>query len=281
MNILSPFRRKNGHQAQGNTQGETGSLLDADALSFAYEAQQILRDISLHSCKGEFVGLVGPNGSGKSTLIKCISGLLSQSDGQVHLDGQDLEAMSPREVAQIVAHLPQNTAVEFGFTSMEVVLMGRNPHLGAFELEGAGDIEIARAGMAFTNTDRFANRDVSTLSGGERQRALIARALAQQPRMLLLDEPTANLDVQHQLQIMNLVRNLVSDGTGALAAMHDLNMASAFCDRLYLMKKGKTIASGTPEEVLKADILRDIFGVATAVDTHPVTGKPRIDFFVN
>lgn len=281
VDIFSPFRRSNGHNNQVNLNGKTETLLEAEVLNFAYVAKQILSDISIHSRKGEFVGLVGPNGAGKSTLIKCLSGLLKRTSGDVSLDHRDLETMSPRQVAQIIAHLPQNTAVDFGFTSMEVVLMGRNPHLGAFQLEDAHDIEIAHSGMAFTDTKQFANRDVSTLSGGERQRVLIARALAQEPRMLLLDEPTANLDVQHQLQIMNLVRNLVDDGMGALAAMHDLNMASTFCDRLYLMKSGELVASGTPEEVLKEDTLNDIFGVATSVDIHPVTGKPRIDFFLD
>lgn len=278
-NMFSWFQRRNGHESRVQSPEET--LLEAEAVSFAVEAQRILEEVTLSSRKGEFVGLVGPNGAGKTTLIKCISGLLTQTEGSVSLGGRDLALMSPRQVAQVVAHLPQNTSIDFGFTTMEVVLMGRNPHLGPFQLEGAGDLEIAQASMAFTGTDWLASRNVNTLSGGERQRVLIARALAQEPSLLLLDEPTANLDIQHQLQIMGLIRRLVDGGMAALAAMHDLNMASAFCDRLYLMKNGKLVASGRPEEVLKTELLDDVFGVTTAVDTHPVTGRPRIDFFVN
>lgn len=234
--MFSWFQRRNGHEHRAQAPEET--FLEAEAVSFAVEAQRILEGVSLSSRRGEFAGLVGPNGAGKSTLIKCISGLLAQTGGRVSLDGRDLAQMSPRQVAQVVAHLPQNTSVDFGFTSLEVVLMGRNPHLGPFQLEGDSDIDIARAGMAFTDTDWLADRGINTLSGGERQRVLIARALAQEPRLLLLDEPTANLDIQHQLQIMELIRRLVAGGLSALAAMHDLNMASAYCDRLYLMKNG-------------------------------------------
>lgn len=277
--MFSWLQRRNHHEHRARSPGQT--LLEAEAVSFAVEAQRILQVISLSSRGGEFVGLVGPNGAGKSTLIKCISGLLARTGGSVSLDGRDLELMSPRQIAQVVAHLPQNTSVDFGFTSLEVVLMGRNPHLGPFQLEGAGDYDIARAGMAFTDTDWLADRDINTLSGGERQRVLIARALAQEPRLLLLDEPTANLDIQHQLQVMELVRKLVDGGLAAVTAMHDLNMASNYCDRIYVMKAGEIVASGAPGEVLRSELIHDVFGVGATVDQHPLTGKPRINFYLD
>ena len=271
-------RRKTQDQ---NSHPQTDTFMEAQDVDFAVDAVRILDGVSLTSGAGEFIGLVGPNGAGKTTLIKCISGLLAHSQGTVHLDGRDLARMSPRDIARVVAHLPQNTTVDFSFTSLEVVLMGRNPYLGPFQLEGARDFEVARAGMQFTDTEWLSAREINTLSGGERQRVLIARALAQEPRLLLLDEPTANLDIQHQLQVMDLVRSLVDDGLAAVAAMHDLNMASAYCDRIYVMSEGKVVASGTPAEVLLPGLINQVFGVGVTIDYDPHTGKPRLDFFLN
>ena len=271
-------RRKTQDQ---NSHPQADTFMEAQDVDFAVDAVRILDGVSLTSGAGEFIGLVGPNGAGKTTLIKCISGLLAHSQGTVHLDGRDLARMSPRDIARVVAHLPQNTTVDFSFTSLEVVLMGRNPHLGPFQLEGARDFEVARAGMQFTDTEWLSAREINTLSGGGRQRVLIARALAQEPRLLLLDEPTANLDIQHQLQVMDLVRSLVDDGLAAVAAMHDLNMASAYCDRIYVMSEGKVVASGTPAEVLLPGLINQVFGVGVTIDYDPHTGKPRLDFFLN
>ena len=271
-------RRKTQDQ---NSHPQADTFMEAQDVDFAVDAVRILDGVSLTSGAGEFIGLVGPNGAGKTTLIKCISGLLAHSQGTVHLDGRDLARMSPRDIARVVAHLPQNTTVDFSFTSLEVVLMGRNPYLGPFQLEGARDFEVARAGMQFTDTEWLSAREINTLSGGERQRVLIARALAQEPRLLLLDEPTANLDIQHQLQVMDLVRSLVDDGLAAVAAMHDLNMASAYCDRIYVMSEGKVVASGTPAEVLLPGLINQVFGVGVTIDYDPHTGKPRLDFFLN
>jgi len=264
-----------------NSHPPADTLLEARTVAFAVEAKRILDGVSVTSGAGEFIGLVGPNGAGKTTLIKCISGLLAHNQGTVHLDGRDLSRMSPRDVAQVVAHLPQNTVVDFGFTSLEVVLMGRNPHLGPFQLEGARDFEVARAGMKFTDTEWLSGRQINTLSGGERQRVLIARALAQEPRLLLLDEPTANLDIQHQLQVMDLVRSLVDDGLAAVTAMHDLNMASAYCDRIYVMSEGRVVTSGAPAEVLLPGLIKQVFGVGVTINYDPQTGKPRLEFFLD
>ena len=271
-------RQKN---IEGNSHPSQNTLLEAEAVAFEVEARRILDGVSVSSSAGEFIGLVGPNGAGKTTLIKCISGLSAHSGGTVRLDGRELAGMSPRDIAQVVAHLPQNTSMDFGFTSLEVVLMGRNPHLGPFQLEGTRDYEVARAGMKFTDTEWLSAREINTLSGGERQRVLIARALAQEPRLLLLDEPTANLDIQHQLQVMDLVRSLVDDGLSAVTAMHDLNMASAYCDRIYAMSEGRVVASGTPAEVLVPSMIRQVFGVSVTINYDAHSGKPRLDFFLD
>ena len=281
--MLPWLGRKKGieQSMEQNSHPAPDTLLEAKTVAFAVEAKRILDGVSVNSGVGEFIGLVGPNGAGKTTLIKCISGLLAHNQGTVHLDGRDLARMSPRDVAQVVAHLPQNTYVDFGFTSLEVVLMGRNPHLGTFQLEGTRDFEVARAGMKFTDTEWLSGREINTLSGGERQRVLIARALAQEPRLLLLDEPTANLDIQHQLQVMDLVRRLVDDGLAAVTAMHDLNMASAYCDRIYVMSEGRVVTSGTPAEVLLPDLIKQVFGVGVTIIHDPHTGKPRLEFFLD
>ena len=251
-------------------------LLAAQEVSLQIEARAILDSVSLVSRRGEFVGIVGPNGAGKSTLIRCISGLASHSGGKVYLDGRDLARMSPRQIAQVIAHLPQDTALDFGFTCLEVVLMGRNPHLGHFQIEGSKDYGVARDTMTFTNTSQFASRTIDTLSGGERQRVLVSRALTQEPRLLLLDEPTANLDIQHQLQIMDLVRRLVGDGMTALAAMHDLALAARYCDRLLLLFEGRLVAQGKPWDVLTPQNIETVFGVEALVYSDPVTGSLTI-----
>ena len=181
------------------------SILETRAIAFTVEAQKILDGVSITSGHGEFIGLVGPNGAGKSTLIRCISGLLARTGGSVALDGLDLAQLTPREIARVVAHLPQNSFLDFNFTSLEAVMMGRNPHLGPFQFEGTRDHAVARAAMTFTDTDRLAGRTIQSLSGGERQRVHIARALAQAPDLLLLDEPTNHLDIRHQLSLLKLV----------------------------------------------------------------------------
>jgi iron complex transport system ATP-binding protein len=277
--MLSWIGRKKRIEQHSHHQEDT--LLEAESVTFAADAMRILDAVSVTSAAGEFIGLVGPNGAGKTTLLKCISGLLAHNHGTVHLEGRDLTRMSPRDIAKVVAHLPQNTTIDFGFTSLEVVLMGRNPHLGPFQLEGTRDYEVARGGMKYTDTEDLSSREINTLSGGERQRVLMARALAQEPRLLLLDEPTANLDIQHQLQVMDLVRSLVDDGLAAVTAMHDLNMASAYCDRIYAMSGGTVVASGTPAEVLVPSMIRKVFGVNVAINHDSHTGRPHLDFFLD
>ena len=248
----------------------------AQDLSYRIEAQWLLDSVDLRVEKGQMVGLIGPNGAGKSTLLRAISGILRCQDGTVMLEGRDLKAMTAKDVAAGLALVPQIAPYTHGFTSMELVLMGRYPHLGRFQVEGKADEQIAQEAMALTETGQFAQRTLDTLSGGERQRVFVARALAQQPRMLLLDEPTSNLDVLHQLMVMDLVRQLVDDGLTAVAAFHDLSMAARYCDKLVVMSGGKVVAKGLPGDVLSPKLIETVFKVKAAVYRDPVTGAMAV-----
>ncbi len=260
-----------------DTQPGTAALLAASNLAFAYNGTPILQHFTFELRGGELVGLVGPNGAGKSTFLRLISGLLRPGAGRVELLGRPLGRYSIREIARLVAHVPQSTAFDFPLTVREVVLMGRSPYLGRFQIEDEQDRVIADAAMRTTDTLRFARRFVNTLSGGERQRVLIARALAQQPRILLLDEPTSNLDIRHQLELLELVRNLAhQQQIGVVAAIHDLPLAARFCDRVALLAEGRIVADGRPADVFTPDQLARVFGVEVTVDREPVTGGLRL-----
>ena len=257
-----------------NGNGQTA--ISVQNLFYEIDGKTLLDDVSLHIDQGQFVGLIGPNGAGKSTLIKAISGILRYQGGSVRLEGTDLSSISSREIAASLALVPQIAPYTHGFTSLELVLMGRYPHLGRFQVEGRADERIARDAMRLTETEKFADRTLGTLSGGERQRVFVARALAQQPRILLLDEPTSNLDVLHQLKALDLVQQLVEEGLTAVAAIHDLHMAARYCDRLVLLSNGRTLADGPPEEVLLPEIIESAFGVKSAVYRDPNTGSLAI-----
>jgi ABC-type cobalamin/Fe3+-siderophores transport system ATPase subunit len=252
-------------------------LLRAEGISYRREGRDILRGVTCSVAPGELVGLIGPNGAGKSTLIKVIGGLWSGAEGEITLLDKPLARYSSRQIARVIAQVPQITALDFPFTVRQVVMMGRNPHLGRFELETDRDRRAANDALRRTQTLDLADRLIGTLSGGERQRVLIARALTQQPRLLLLDEPTANLDLQHQMGIMNMVRDLIQeDGLGAVAAVHDLELAAHFCDRLVLLHQGTVYAEGAPDEVLTPDHLRAVYGVDARPYRDPITGYLRL-----
>lgn len=250
--------------------------VDARALSFSVDAAKLLDRINVSAEPGQFVGLIGPNGAGKSTLLRAISNVLSYQEGSVSLHGADLKSLPAREVAELLALVPQIAPYTQGFTAFELVLMGRYPHLGRFQVEGQADDRIARTAMRLTETDQFETRTIETLSGGERQRVFLARAVAQQPQVLLLDEPTSNLDILHQLKILTLVRQLVDDGLTAIAAIHDLNLAARFCDRLVLISGGRVVADGPAEDVLTPEMIESAFGVESAIYREPVTGALAI-----
>ena len=247
-------------------------MIDVEDLSIAFGDVEAVRDASLGVDRGEVVGLVGPNGAGKTTLLSAINGLIDPASGSVRIDGDSLGGLSARETARRVATVPQETSLSFSFSVREVVAMGRTPYRSRFERASATDREHVRRAMERTSVRRFADRAIDEISGGERQRVVLARALCQDPEVLVLDEPTASLDVNHQVRTLALVREFVADGRAALCAIHDLSLAARFCDRLALLAEGRIVAAGPPESVLTGTNVERAFDVDAAVTRHPVTG---------
>ncbi len=236
--------------------------------------ERVLDGVSLRARPGELVGLVGPNGAGKTTLLRTVNGTLSPDTGTVSLDGENAADLSARERSRRVATVPQDTTVGFAFDVRTVVEMGRHPHRSRFGADpdpGAVDRALERVGVA-----DLADRPVESVSGGERSRVLLARAVAQDADALVLDEPTASLDIGNQVGTLELVRDLVGEGRAAVAAIHDLDLAARFCDRLVLLADGRVAAAGPPETVLQSDTLRSAFDVDATVGENPVTGSPLV-----
>ena len=251
-------------------------VIAAREVSCEVGAALLLDGVSLTADRAQLIGLIGPNGAGKSTLLRTIAGILGHDHGAVLLDGAEIGSLSPKDIASNLALVPQIAPYTHSFTSLELVLMGRYPHLGRFQIESERDRDIARGAMALTETEKLSDRTLDTLSGGERQRVFVSRALAQEPRVLLLDEPTSNLDILHQLKVLGLVRRLVDTGLTAIAAIHDLHMAARYCDRLVLLSGGRVSATGTPEQVLSAENIESAFGVRSAVYRDDRTGALAI-----
>ena len=253
------------------------TTLTISNLSVGYPGRRVLRDINLQVRAGEIVVLVGPNGAGKSTLVRAISGVMFVTPGTIRLDGTDLARLLPTERARRIAVVPQAVNLPEAFTVAEIVLMGRTPHISPWGQEGKHDRAITWEAMRRTAIEPLANRYAGEISGGERQRVLIARALAQEPRVLLLDEPTAHLDLQHQLAILGLAQALAhTHGLAVLATLHDLNQAALYADRVALLSRGRIVASGTAREVFAPGLLSAAFGVQVAVSAHPVHGTPLV-----
>lgn len=251
-------------------------MIDIDSLDVVLGGTTILDSVSLTVGDGQFLALVGPNGAGKTTLLRTCNGLLSPTRGTVTVDGQTVSSLSPREVGRLVATVPQETTLAFDFEVSEVVAMGRTPHRSRFSMVNDADRAAVESALSRTDTEQFAERSVGELSGGERQRVVFARALAQETPVLLLDEPTASLDINHQVRTLSLARELANDGKTVVAAIHDLDLAARFCDAVALLSGGEILATGTPEAVLDAERLETAFGVRTAVGTNPVTGTPSV-----
>lgn len=240
-----------------------------------------LSGISCEIREGEILGLLGPNGSGKTSLLKLLGKMLLPQHGAIELFGRGLRTMSQIEVARCVAFVPQEQQQIFPFTIMETVLMGRFPHrahrpsLGGFEQPA--DVEVARAAMRQMDVETLAERSIQDVSSGERQRAMIARALAQDPRILLLDEPTSFLDLSHQVEICRILRMLNEERRLTVVLVsHDLTLAGQYCDRLLLMEKGRVFRIGTPDEVIRPEVLERVFQCSVLVDRHPESGLPRV-----
>ncbi len=253
-------------------------LLKITGLDFQINNVNILKDISLEADRGEFIGLIGPNGAGKTTLLKCINGIY-RGDGCIELDGLDTGTMDARETASKVAMLHQDTSVAFPFKVLDIVLTGRYHKLGRFRPESAEDYAAARKYMGYTDTLKMENRMINTLSGGERQRVLFAKALAQETDLILLDEPSASLDIAYEEQIFKYSADLCSNGKTVIAAVHDLKTAVRYCSRLILMKDGRIIADGPPESVITQDNLRLAYGVNALVYRNRITGL--VDFHLS
>ncbi len=247
-------------------------IIDVDV---SYGAKKILEAITFHADAGEILGIVGPNGSGKTTLLKAMSRVVTRDSGEIRLDNRDLDTLGHRELARQVAVVPQDISIGFDYTVRDIVMMGRHPHIGRLASETLRDVEICDHAMHLANVAYLAGMSVHDISGGERQRVLIARALAQEPNILLLDEATSNLDVSHQVEILNIIRDLTGRIT-VVSVFHDLNLAAYYCDRLLLLKDRKVYATGTPEEVLTYENIRAIFQMETLVKPHPLTGKPYV-----
>ncbi|MDP6977270.1 MAG: ABC transporter ATP-binding protein [Myxococcota bacterium] len=253
---------------------QTRSLEFRD-VSVRLGARSVLRGVSFDVKPGEIVGMVGHNGSGKTTLLRVATRVLRQDGGEVLLGGESIAGFSRAALARALATVPQDTQLPYPFTALEVVLMGRAPHQPLFGLDRPEDLAAARAAMAEVGIEEFEARSIQKLSGGERQLVMFARALAQEPEFLLLDEPTSFLDLRHRIDLLGAVRRRVDAGAGALVVSHDLGLAARVCDRLVLLSHGEVVAVGPPGEVLEASVLERAFGVAADIVTAP-DGSPLV-----
>lgn len=237
----------------------------------------MLKGLNFSLEHGELLGVIGPNGSGKTTLVRALTKILEPMDGRILLEGKDIREMDLPELARRVAVVSQNTEVGSWMRTEEFVLLGRVPHRRRFQLlETKHDEEVAERAMALTGTSELRGRLLKELSGGERQLISIAKALCQEPKLLLLDEPTAHLDIAHQLRVLDLLRKLNREGLTVLAVFHDLNLAGEYCDRILLLKDGRRGKIGPPEEVLNSDVIGDAYGVRVVVGRNPASSKPCV-----
>lgn len=252
-------------------------LFTLNCVDISFNTTKVLKSVSFDVKEGEFLGIIGPNGSGKSTLIRTLAGVLKPSAGSVLLKGREVSRIPRKELAGMLAVVPQDSPVAFDFTVVEVVLMGRSPYMGRYQLESDEDMGITANAIKRANLSDLANRNVGTLSGGERQRVMVARALAQQSEIIFLDEPTAHLDINFQVEVLHLVKREITENhkTGVVV-LHDLNLAAEFCDRLIMLRDGEIYASGTPDEVITVENVRRVYGTAVWIRKHPTSGRPYV-----
>jgi iron complex transport system ATP-binding protein len=253
------------------------TTLEAQQVTFSFNGTPVLDGVDLRLEPGRVVGVIGPNGAGKSTLVRLLSRLLSPASGSVRLNGYALAHWRSADLARVLAVVPQDPELPAVFTAWEMVLLGRTPYLGWMGRESERDRAIVRQAMEETGVCHLAHRLVGRLSGGERQRVVVARALAQQPRVLLLDEPTTHLDINHQVETLSLIAWLVREqGLAALAIFHDLNLAAQYCDELVLLHRGRVEARGAPAQVLTPALLKQVYGIEVVVMPHPYNGLPTV-----
>lgn len=251
--------------------------VEVKKLSHSYDTSLILKDVSLKVNKGDFAGIVGPNGSGKTTLVKNIMRSLTPDRDTVFVSGEDVRSLSTKNLAKVLGAVPQTNVIEYDFTAHEIVLMGRAPHIGRFQRESEYDFDIVESAMKKTDTWHFKDRSVKELSGGERQRVIIARALAQEPEVLVLDEPVTHLDIKHQIGLMELTKNLCQEkGITVIAILHDLNFAMSYCDHVMLVHQGSIVESGSPRHILTEENIKSVYDIDVCIVDHPKTGQPYI-----
>ncbi|MCM3339506.1 ABC transporter ATP-binding protein [Paenibacillus sp. MER TA 81-3] len=249
----------------------TDMLLEAERLACSIDGRPIINGVSLQLHPGSFLGIIGPNGSGKSTLLRMLCGLLQPEQGRLMLLSRPYSAYSAKERARIIGYVPQDCSLDADFTIEQIVTMGRHPYRSLFRSLSAADIQCAERAMRQCGIDALRNRYIHACSGGQRQLAFIAKALAQEPQLLLLDEPISALDIRHQLRTLSLLRQLAGKGFTVVASLHDLSLASRYCDRLLLLNDGRVEASGRPDEVLTTAALHAVYGIHAVIRKEPDT----------
>ena len=252
-------------------------ILILKKIRFRYEDSLILKDVDLRINEGEILGVLGPNGSGKSTLLKVMDGVLLPQQGEVLLRGKPLASLPRTDVAREIAMVAQENFFRFAFSVLEVILMGRFPHLGRLQFEGDQDMNIALSALRAPHASHLSGRSIHEISGGEKQRVLMARALAQEPSVVLLDEPTSFLDLKHKRDVFRLIASLSAERSlGVVLASHDMDLIAQYCHRIVMLKEGVMLQVGSPEEVLTADNIEALYECPVVVDINPATGKPRV-----
>ncbi|MCX8015454.1 MAG: ABC transporter ATP-binding protein [candidate division WOR-3 bacterium] len=250
--------------------------IETNHLAFSYDDKQVLSNVTIQIDSGEFFGIIGPNGAGKTTLLKLIAGLLKPNQGEIKILGRNLSTISNNERAKLISFVPQENYFSFDFSVMEVVLFGRHPYLREMERPKKNDIDKAIEALKITDTTEFKDRGILELSSGERQRVVIARALASEPKILLLDEPTAYLDITHQLEIIKILRKLNREGMTIVFLSHDINLTSIVCNRLLLLANGKMVACDIPEKIITQEIIGQVYKIYPNIILHPENQRPQI-----
>ncbi len=254
-----------------------GMAVEVEGLSYAYNGAPVLHDVSFRLAPGEMAALIGPNGAGKTTLMACVNGLLRDYDGAIGVGGTEVRSMRPREIARSIGAVPQEFQIPFAYRVREIVALGRAPYLGRFGALSEADEHAVDRALAATHVEALQGREYNALSGGERQRVVIALALAQEPRILLLDEPTAHLDLAHRIELLQLVAGISHEhGVTVLAALHDIDLAAGCFPRLLVLSAGRIVADGPPRDVVNPALLQRVFGVDAQVMEDPVTGARRV-----
>lgn len=256
---------------------EMGNILEVKSLSCGYNSKVIINEVTFSVAKGAFTGIIGPNGAGKTTLLKAITRTLRPYKGEVFYQGEDIFKLKTKELARHIAVLPQTLEIPFSFSVEEFVSMGRFPHVGRFQRFSSHDLQVIKKSLLLTDTFELRERKINELSEGEKQRVIIAQGLAQEPEFLLLDEPTAHLDIAHQVQLLSLLCRLNSEnGLTVMAILHDLNLASEFCRELILLNEGKIFRTGLPSEVLTYQNIEEVYKTVVIVKENPLTSKPYV-----